>query len=149
LVVGGQWGDSVMVRPRLKIGESLSGRVAATGEVLVVEDLPNDARLDPLHRDLDRRLGYHTFVGVPLRIGGRIMGVLSLRSRTRRAINADQIALVQAFADHAAIALENARLYAAEQRQRQQAEALTEIARDVSAALDRDTVLQRVVEHAR
>jgi GAF domain-containing protein/ActR/RegA family two-component response regulator len=149
LVVAGQWGDSVMVRPRLKIGESLSGRVAATGEVLVVEDLENDSRLDAVHREADRRLGYHTFVGVPLRIGSRVTGVLFLRSRARRTISPDEVAVVQAFADHAAIALENARLYAAEQRQRQQAEALTEIARDVSAALDRDTVLQRVVEHAR
>jgi GAF domain-containing protein len=149
LVVAGQWGDSVMVRPRLKIGESLSGRVAATGEVLVVEDLQHDSRLETLHQETDRRLGYHTFVGAPLRIGSRVTGVLILRSRARRTISPDEVAVVQAFADHAAIALENARLYAAEQRQRQQAEALTEIARDVSAALDRDTVLQRVVEHAR
>src|SRR5262249_22836930 len=89
------------------------------------------------------------FVAVALRIGPRVTGVLMLRSRVRRPISPDEIAVVQAFADHAAIALENGRLYAAEQRQRHQAEALTEIARDVSAALDRDTVLQRVVEHAR
>src|SRR5262249_48443928 len=75
--------------------------------------------------------------------------VLLLRSRTRRKVSDDEVAIVQAFADHAAIALENARLYAGAQRQRHQAEALTEIARDVSAALDRDTLLQRVVEHAR
>ncbi len=149
LVVAGQWGDPVMVRSRLKIGESLSGQVAATGEALVVDDLQNDPRLDPLHREADRRLGHHTFVGVPLRIGTRVTGVLVLRSRARRVVGPEELAVVQAFADHAAIALENARLYAAERRQRQQAEALTEIARDVSAALDRDTVLQRVVEHAR
>jgi GAF domain-containing protein/CheY-like chemotaxis protein len=149
LVLAGQWGDAVMLRPRIKLGESLSGRVAASGEPLVVTDLPNDERVDPVHREADRRLGYRTFVGVPLRIGNRVTGVLVLRSRVAYRPSADQLALVQAFADHAAIALENARLYAAEQRHRQQAEALTEIARDLSAALDRDTVLQRVVEHAR
>jgi GAF domain-containing protein/ActR/RegA family two-component response regulator/anti-sigma regulatory factor (Ser/Thr protein kinase) len=149
LVIAGQWGETADLRPRIKIGESLSGRVAATGEVIVADDIQNDPRLDAFHRDTDRRLGYHTYVGAPLRIGTRVIGVLLLRSRTRRQLSADEIALVQAFADHAAIALENARLYAAEQRHRQQAEALTEIARDVSAALDRDTVLQRVVEHVR
>ena len=122
--------------------------VAATGELLVSADLQNDARLDPLHREADRRLGFHTVVAAPLRVGPRMVGVLSLRSRARRTFSPDELALVQAFADHAAIALENARLYAAEQHQRQQAEALTDIARDVSAALDRNTVLQRVVEHA-
>jgi GAF domain-containing protein/ActR/RegA family two-component response regulator/anti-sigma regulatory factor (Ser/Thr protein kinase) len=149
LVIAGQWGETANLRPRLKIGESLSGRVVATGEVIVVDDLQNDERLDPDHRATDRQLGYNTYVGAPLRIGARVVGVLLLRSRARRQFSADEIALVQAFADHAAIALENARLYASEQRQRQQAQALTEIARDVSAALDRDTVLQRVVEHAR
>jgi signal transduction histidine kinase/ActR/RegA family two-component response regulator len=78
-----------------------------------------------------------------------MVGVLGLRSRARRTLRPDELALIQAFADHAAVALENWRLYAAEQRHRQQAEALTDIARDVSAALDRNTVLQRVVEHAR
>ncbi len=145
LVLAGEWGERTMLRERLRIGESLSGRVAATGEALVV-DAQDDPRLDPLHRDVNRRLGYRTIVGAPLRIGTRISGVLILRSRARRTLAADELALVQAFADHAAIALENARLYAAEQRQ---AEALTEIARDVSAALDRNTVLERVVEHAR
>jgi GAF domain-containing protein len=149
LVIAGHWGDDVMIQPRIRIGESLSGRVAATGKVLVTDDLPNDPRLDPLHREADRRLGYNTFVGVPLRIADRVTGVLILRSRAKRTLSADEVALVQAFADHTAIALENARLYAVELRHRQQAEALTEIARDLSAALDRDTVLQRVVEHAR
>ncbi len=149
LVIAGEWGDAGMLRPRIRVGESLSGLVAATGEVLVVDDLQNDPRLDPFHREADRRLGYHTYVGVPLRIGARVTGVLLLRSRARRKLSDDEVALVQAFADHAAIALENARLYAAERRHRHQAEALAEIARDLSAALDRDTVLQRVVEHAR
>jgi GAF domain-containing protein/anti-sigma regulatory factor (Ser/Thr protein kinase) len=149
LVIAGQWGDALMLRPRIKIGESLSGRVAATGEVLVVEDLQNDPRLDAQHREADRRFGFHTYLGAPLRIGSRVTGVLLLRSRARRKVTDDEVAIVQAFADHAAIALENARLYAAAQRQRHQAEALTEIARDVSAALDRDTLLQRVVEHTR
>ncbi|HEV8310422.1 MAG TPA: GAF domain-containing protein [Methylomirabilota bacterium] len=149
LVIAGQWGDPAMLRPRIKIGESLTGRVALTGEAMVVTDLPNDPRLDPLHQEADRRHGYRMYIGVPLRIGSRVTGVLALRSRAQRAISADELAVVQAFADHAAIALENARLYAVAQHQRQRAEALTEIAGDVSAALDRNTVLQRVVEHAR
>src|SRR5262249_58303875 len=91
----------------------------------------------------------NSYLGLPLGIGSRVTGVLLLRSRTRRQVSDDEVAIVQAFADHAAIALENARLYAGAQRQRHQAEALTEIARDVSAALERDTLLQRVVEHAR
>ncbi len=149
LVIAGQWGDPAMIRPRIKIGESLSGRVAATGQVLISHDLPDDPRLDPLHQEADRRLGYRTYVGAPLRIGAHVIGVLALRSRERRELTSTDVAILQAFADQAAIALENARLYDAAQRQRREAQALTEIARDVSAALDRDTVLLRVVEHAR
>src|SRR5262249_57580587 len=42
LVVAGQCGDSVMGRPRLKIGESPAGPVAASGAVLIVEGPRND-----------------------------------------------------------------------------------------------------------
>ncbi|MBI2468336.1 MAG: response regulator [Candidatus Rokubacteria bacterium] len=111
LVIAGRWGDASMLRPRLKIGESLSGRVAATGEPLVAYEIQDDPRLDPVHREADRRLGYRTLLAVPLRIGTRVTGVLVLRSRVRREISPADVALAQAFADHAAIALENARLY--------------------------------------
>ncbi len=113
LVLAGTSGDAkeVMATPRLKIGESLTGIAAATGEVLLVRDPANDPRLIPAHREGYRRLGYQAFLGVPIKLGERVRGVLSIRTRWEEGFSPEDVAMVTAFASQAAIALENSRLY--------------------------------------
>ncbi|WP_236796058.1 helix-turn-helix domain-containing protein [Amycolatopsis sp. GM8] len=50
-------------------------------------------------------------LGVPLVIRGEAVGALFAADRSERSFQADEIALLSAFADHAAVALDNARLY--------------------------------------
>jgi hypothetical protein len=52
-------------------------------------------------------------LGVPLLIRGEAVGALFAADRSERSFQADEIALLSAFADHAAVALDNARLYEA------------------------------------
>jgi hypothetical protein len=52
-------------------------------------------------------------LGVPLVIRGEAVGALFAADRSERSFQADEIALLNAFADHAAVALDNARLYEA------------------------------------
>jgi hypothetical protein len=64
----------------------------------------------------DRLVGTEKLVallGVPLVIRGEAVGALFAADRTERTFQADEIALLIAFADHAAVALDNARLYEA------------------------------------
>ena len=118
LVVSGSWGDNdeIMLAPRLKIGESLSGMVAARGEPLVVTDLANDARLLPAHREANRRLGYRGMLVVPVKVSERVVGVLSIRTRREEGFSAEDLTIATAFASQAAVALENSRLYQETQR---------------------------------
>jgi signal transduction histidine kinase len=58
-------------------------------------------------------------------------------------------AILQRLADHAAIALRNARLYAATRRRRQTAESLAEVGHFLSQSLDVVEVGQQIVEHVR
>ena len=60
----------VMMRSRIKVGESLTGRVVSTGEPLAIEDLVEDRRLDPAHIQGAVALGFHGFLGVPSRSTG-------------------------------------------------------------------------------
>jgi hypothetical protein len=66
--------------------------------------------------DFDRLAATEALVallGVPLVIRGEAVGALFAADRSERSFQADEIALLSAFADHAAVALDNARLYEA------------------------------------
>jgi signal transduction histidine kinase/CheY-like chemotaxis protein len=106
------WGTHEAVNSplRLRMGAGLSGAMAATGDPLVVDDLPDDMRLPPAVRDAFRRLGCQSWFGVPVVLGTRLLGTLNMWSRQR--FTPEDIAVATAFAAQVAIALENARLYA-------------------------------------
>ncbi|MBA3470848.1 MAG: PAS domain S-box protein [Herpetosiphonaceae bacterium] len=57
----------------------------------------------------------HSWIGVPLIVGDRVMGMLTVDSQQEDFFTADDTRLVSAFADQVVIALENARLFAAAQ----------------------------------
>jgi GAF domain-containing protein/CheY-like chemotaxis protein len=145
LVLAGVAGAAreTMVRPRLAWGEGLSGRVVAAGRTLAAELPAVDAAV---HETVaaDRRLGYRWFLGVPLRLGERIVGVLVFRGR--RPFAAHQRELAEAFAGQAAIALEHARLFSLETTRRAQIEALAVLARRLTETLDAASVGARLVQ---
>jgi PAS domain S-box-containing protein len=93
----------------LQVGESLSGWVAEHGQALALPEM----RLDPRARNLDvtEPFGYHSFLCVPLKHGEEVLGTLEVITRELRYFGAEEQALMSAFADQAAVAIENARLY--------------------------------------
>ena len=113
LVVAGMSGDAseIVSTRRLRIGESLSGWVAKTGEPLVVPDLAIDPRVSEADRALLMRSGYRGWLGVPVKVGDRTAGVLSIRARQEHGFSAEDVSIAMAFASQAATSLENTRLY--------------------------------------
>jgi len=118
LVLAGSWGDAkeVLITPRLKFGESIAGRVAVGGEPLLVADLANDLRVTATHRESCSRRGYRAMLAVPVKVGERVMGVLTILSRRPEGFCAEDLIIATAFAAQAAVALENSRLYHETQR---------------------------------
>jgi len=118
LVLAGSWGDAkdVMITPRLRMGESLAGRVAVGGEPLLVTDLANDPRVTPAHRASFCEHGYRALLAIPVKVGERVVGVLSVLSRRVEGFSAEDLMIATAFAAQAAVALENSRLYQETQR---------------------------------
>ncbi|MFQ5899413.1 MAG: GAF domain-containing protein [Candidatus Methylomirabilia bacterium] len=100
----------LMSRERLKVGESLSGLVVATGEPVVAEDLVDDTRYAPEHKRAALEHGFHAFLGVPLRAHGRTIGALNIYTKSRRRFMPDDISLASAFADQASLAIDKGRL---------------------------------------
>jgi signal transduction histidine kinase/ActR/RegA family two-component response regulator len=112
----------VMATQRLKVGESLSGIVAATGEPQLVNDLASDPRLLPEHRTTMLRHGYRALLAVPIKIAERVAGVVSIQTRRETGFSPDDLEIVVAFAGQVGTALNNTRLYEEAQRAYRQLE---------------------------
>src|SRR6266481_5259180 len=150
LVLMGVWGDArtAMPTPRIKIGESLTGIVVATGESLVVSDPANDHRLTPAHRAAYQSAGYKAFLGVPLRVGDQVLGALSIRTQREEGFSAEDVSIATAFAAQAAIGLENARLYQQSEARAENLRALSRLTRLIISAEGGSQVCQAVARAA-
>jgi GAF domain-containing protein len=127
LVLRGTWGlpKTITPRPRLKIGESLAGQVAATGEPLLLTDPYGDPRLIPEHRLHRQFFRYRAYLGLPLKMGDRIVGTMSVYTRRPEGFSAGDVAAAGAIASHVAVAIDNARLYREAQEARDRLQALS------------------------
>ena len=134
----------------ISVDEAVAGLAVRAGAAVASADILADARvsLGPEMRKRVARAGHGSVLAVPLRIGGRITGVLAVGDVTGRAFREDEIHRLQDFGNQAAIALENARLFALETSRREQLENLSAVQREVSAELDLDRLLTMVVERA-
>lgn len=89
-----------------------------------------------------------SWLGVPLIVRDRVIGMLAVDNQQFDYFSRDHARLVAAFADQVAIAIENARLYAAEQKRVQQLNALRATGTDISAILDLSELLQIILGRA-
>lgn len=124
----------------------VAGRILENGAPFWVSDYLADTSLlhDPNFDALARSESLTAMLGVPLRDKDGVFGALFVAERFSRSFEADEVALLSAFADHAAIALVNAHLYDESRR------ALAEV-QEAYAAMERSTqvheALTRVVLH--
>ena len=93
---------------RFPLGIRIVGRIGATGQSEHLLDTAGDkewiGRDDWLSRE-----GIRTFVGHPLQFRGEILGVLGVFTRER--LGPEKVAWLRLFADHAAVAIANARAF--------------------------------------
>ncbi|NIV34659.1 MAG: GAF domain-containing protein, partial [Anaerolineae bacterium] len=126
----------------LQLGEGLSGRVAQSGEPMMVADYSQwEGKASVWAGESFRRV-----LGVPLKVGDRVIGVINLTDDEQTGLfDEDDVRLVSLLADQAAIAVENARLFEAERKQRELAEALRQATAAVSSTLDLEQILDLIL----
>jgi PAS domain S-box-containing protein len=149
--VAGATGEDFTWSRRLAVHEGLAGVALATGLPAASPDILADPRVSYPAGTRARLVhtSHRALLAVPLMVKDRPLGALVVAHRTGRTFTDEEIGLAEAFGHHAAIALENARLYDDAARRRREAEALAATARAVNASLDLDAVLQAVAESAR
>ena len=86
-------------------------------------------------------------IAIPLRLRGQTIGVLDVRSKSgQREWTRDEISMLQAAAERAALALENARLVDSAQRRAARERTIGEIAARIGTASNVDSIIQTAVE---
>lgn len=102
---------------RLQIQDSLAGQVIASGEPVVLDQSsPQKIKTSYL---------VHSLIYVPLRVRGQTIGVLGVDNRkVGHTLTRDDVTVLIAMADYAAIAIENARLYQRTEAERRKLETI-------------------------
>lgn len=93
---------------RLKLGEGIAGWVAQHGESLLVPDVYTDPRFA---KRIDEMTKWQTrsIICIPLKSKHRVLGVIQLINVDMQGFGGNEMLLLQALADYAAIAIDNAR----------------------------------------
>jgi signal transduction histidine kinase/putative methionine-R-sulfoxide reductase with GAF domain len=151
-----------VVEIRLAVGEGIAGWVAQSRQLVNLPDAYQDLRF---LSSVDQKSGYRTgsILCVPMLSGvGGLCGVLQVLNKQDGSFTAADEDLLSALASQAAIAIENATLYHSlvaqnsaltetrrelEQRTRE-LNALYEVEKEISAALDLDDLLDRILGQA-
>ena len=93
-----------------------AGRAFLDGQTVHIADLQNEADEYPESSENARNWGFHAILCVPLMREGVAIGTIALRRTEAHPFTERQVALLETFADQAVIAIENVRLFEAEQQ---------------------------------
>jgi GAF domain-containing protein len=133
---------------RSRLDGSLSGWVTLHNQPVISNRLREDSRVDRLQLDLFQDVPLRNAALAPMSIKDQVIGTLVLVDKRGGEGEFDQadMDLLAAFANQAATAIENARLYTGERRRAEQFKAIAEVSRRLTLVLDIDEVLSQVVE---
>jgi two-component system NtrC family sensor kinase len=100
--------DAVVVGTTIRVGEGIAGKVAQTGEPVLVEDVEHDERFNKVN---DPKYDTSSFISMPLRAQERIIGVLNLSKKSdQKSFSALDAKFLSTLLGHIGFAVENARL---------------------------------------
>ena len=135
---------------RASLGGTLSGWVTLHNQAVICNDVRSDERIhmNGLHL-LESTSGkrIRNAAIVPLTIKNQVVGTLVLLDKQKGQATFEQsdVNLLQAFAHQAATAIENARLFQAEQRRAEQFRVISEMGRHITSILTVDELLKEIV----
>ncbi len=117
------------------LDRGIAGRVIRTGEPALIDDVSLDPDYYPALADTRSQLT------VPIRREGSVVGVIDVESPKVGAFDDEHLAFIRRLADHAAVAIENARLYRETQQRLRELSVLFDTSAALSTTLNVDEVL--------
>ena len=116
--------------------------VALSGEMVIIPEFP----LNQLFEDLEGEDFAGTLIGLPLKIGERITGVMNIVFIDSQTISAAKLRIINLLSDQAALAIENTRLFETEGKRAQELATLQKVGLSLTASLEPDAVLDTVLD---
>jgi GAF domain-containing protein/ligand-binding sensor domain-containing protein len=123
-------------------GEGVMGWVAATGQPLLVPDVSQEPRYLAWPAGTKTR----SELAVPLKIKSQVIGVLNVESDELDVFDESDLMLLQALANQAAVAIENARLFEAEQRRAEQFRVISDVGSQITSIMAVDEMLLQMAQ---
>ena len=142
--MGLEEGDSLIGQTLMKDPDVLAWKVMASDGPMMITDVQEEPGWFESESMPGAKL-IRGWIGAPLVLREKAVGLLSVDSKEAGAFDKRDVEVVAGFADHAATAVANAQLFADSQRQLEATRALAETARAVTATLQLDEVLQRIL----
>jgi signal transduction histidine kinase len=130
---------------RIPLGAGFAGRIAAERRPIVLDDVDHADVLNPLLR----KKGIKSLLGVPLVFADKVQGVLHVGTLTPRDFTAEDVDLLEVVASTASVAIEHARLFAAEREARLRLERLESMTGAALGYLEVDALLAELLSRTR
>ena len=139
--------EKVIESTKLPLGESIAGYVAETGEPLIIDNVEEDEKFKRKSND---RYSSKSLLCAPLKIKNKVIGVINMANKdNNEKFNKNDLRLLTTFASQAAIAVDDANLFARKQRRLIEFEILHEITNEmpnVNSLVDFRSILLEKLE---
>jgi GAF domain-containing protein len=126
---------------RIKVGTGCCGRVAQTGEPMLVQGDCSTPCLPAVSKA-------GLMLIVPLKSKGQVQGVLVVATQTTRQFHPDELELATAIGNEIGVAIESAQLHQDVARQLQIEHRLNQVAEEITSELELDNILPKVLKTA-
>ncbi|WKZ48593.1 MAG: GAF domain-containing protein [Anaerolineales bacterium] len=132
---------------RLPLGKGITGHIIRTREHVLISNGSDQWMLE--HGETPVGEPALSFLGVPLIASDNVLGVIAIQDyATPNKYSQHDLELLTSFANQAAIAIENARLFEEAQRRAQETTALAEVGREISSSFDLAVILEKIAFYA-
>lgn len=128
-------------KKKMRLGEGVAGQAIESGDTINIADVKKDGRF----LKSDFKPTYRSLMAAPISSGERKLGTISVQSKIPYAFTQSDGRLLRSLGNHAAIALENARLLENTRQALKEANALYYVTQGL-AAFNADDLLKDVVE---
>jgi signal transduction protein with GAF and PtsI domain len=95
-------------KPNLRVGQSVSGKVVLEKKPIIVLDVTKESGY--MYPEVAKKEGIVSLLSVPMLIKDRVIGVINSYTKNEHAFTKEEVDILQAVANQAAVAIENTHL---------------------------------------